>query len=178
MNLENQIESILFYKNEPMSAKKLCDILEKSEAEVKEGLRSLQKNLENRGLSLLEDSDTYMLATCNQSAELIERIAKEELSKDIGKAGLETLAIILYKGGVTRREIDYVRGVNSNFILRSLMARGLIERKEGKEDARVFTYQPTLALLAHLGLRAADELPEYNKVREEIGQLNKSEENV
>lgn len=176
MKLEQQIESILFYKNEPVSLKKLCDVLDKNKEEIKQGIEKLKENLADRGLSLVDEGESYMLATSKESSELLDKIAKDELSKDIGKAGLETLAVILYKRGATRREVDYIRGVNSTFILRNLLARGLVERREGRQDARVFIYQPTLALLAHLGLENANKLPEYDKVRGEIGELEKRDE--
>jgi segregation and condensation protein B len=72
--------------------------------------------------------------------------------KDLGKAGLETLSIILYQGPISRAEIDYIRGVNSNFILRNLLIRGLIERVENPHDQRSFLYKPTLELISYLGL--------------------------
>ena len=69
-----------------------------------------------------------MLGTAPQMSATVETLTKEELMKDLGKAGLETISIILYKGPISRAEIDYIRGVQSNFILRNLLVRGLIEK--------------------------------------------------
>jgi segregation and condensation protein B len=168
MTLESQIESILFYKNEPVELGKICEWLQKNEQEVKEAVEKLKTTLAERGVTLIEESGAYMLATTPAAASLIDKIAREELSRELGKAGLETLSIILYKGKTTRREIDYIRGVNSTFILRVLLIRGLIEREEDKNDSRVFVYKPTFALLAHLGLKKIEHLPKYEQIKKEI----------
>ena len=166
MNTENQIEAILFYKNEPVSKKELSKMLQKTEMEISKGIDILKQNLENRGLTLIEEKDSYSLATSKEVSELIEKIAKEELSKDIGKAGLETLSIIIYQNPISRREIDYIRGVNSNFILRSLLIRGLIEKTDG--EGRGFQYKPSIRLLAHLGIKSVEDLPKSKEIDSEI----------
>jgi segregation and condensation protein B len=83
-------------------------------------------------------------------------------------AGLETLSIVLYLGPVSRSEIDYIRGVNSNFILRNLLMRGLVERIEHETDKRSLKYRPTFELLSFLGIGSVEELPEYETTRAEI----------
>ncbi|MEI6058018.1 MAG: SMC-Scp complex subunit ScpB, partial [bacterium] len=113
MTLDAQIEAVLFWKAEPVSVKKLVSILEKTEAEVREGIVTLKSSLENRGLTLIELEDEVTLGTSKDLSGLIEKLTKEELMKDLGKAGLETLSIILYQGPILRSEIDYIRGVNS-----------------------------------------------------------------
>ena len=109
-----------------------------------------------------------MLGTSPENHDLIEKLKKDELSKDIGKAGLETLSIVLYRGPVRKSEIDYIRGVNSGSILRNLMIRGLIERKSDEKDQRSFLYVPTFDLLSFLGISELNELPEYEKVKTEL----------
>ena len=168
MSIESQIEAILFYKNEPVGIGELCSALGEEKEVVVEAISGLEKNLEGRGLSLVRNGENIALATSASAAGVLEKMAREELSKEIGKAGLETLSIILYKGEAVRKEIDYIRGVNSTFILRSLLLRGLLEKAADRKDARVFVYKPTLALLAHLGLQKIEELPEYSKMRQEI----------
>jgi len=172
MNLENKLEAVLFYKNEPMEVKKLASILGISEKEAREGLKNLQKQLEDRGICLILTNTEASLATAPQMTELAEQIAREEMSRDIGKAGLETLSIILYNEGVSRREIDYIRGVNSTFILRNLLSRGLIEREPSPQDARSFVYKASVSLFAYLGIKNKEELPEFAKLQEEISKIN------
>lgn len=168
-----KIEAILFYKAEPLSVKRLAEILKTDEDEIKTGIKSLKEDLEGRGLALIEWENEVMLGTSKEASEIIESFAKEELSKDLGKAGLETLSIILYQGPISRAEIDYIRGVNSNFIIRSLLIRGLIERVENPKDQRSYLYKPTLVLISHLGLSNIDELPDYENVRKDIDNFKK-----
>lgn len=165
--IDREIEAILFYKNEPISVKEIGKILDKSEEEVREGLEKLKKNLEESSLTLLENDNLFSLATKSEYSDIIEKIAKEEISGELSKAALETLSIILYREGASRREIDYIRGVNSNFILRSLTLRGLVEKDQDK-DGRIFIYKPSLELLAHLGVDSVKGLPKFEDIQKEL----------
>lgn len=168
MNLSQQIEAILFWKAEPIKLKKLAELLAVDLATVKSGLIELETALKGRGLTLVHTDDEVMLGTAKELSSLIEKLTKDELSRDLGKAGLETLSIILYQGPITRAEIDYIRGVNSQFIVRNLLIRGLVERVDNPIDARSFLYKTTLDLLSHLGIGKVEDLPEYEMVRKEI----------
>jgi len=170
MNLEQKIEALLFYKNEPLGIKEISKLTGEKENVVKEALQNLAKNLENRGICLVMTETEAILATAPEMKDFIEQIAKDEMSKDIGKAGLETLAIILYNGPISRREVDYIRGVNSAFILRSLSVRGLVEREQDPRDLRVFKYRGSLSLLTHLGLKNTGELPEFEAFKKEMAK--------
>jgi segregation and condensation protein B len=171
MNLANTIEAILFFKAEPLSVAKLITLTEKTEEEVREALVILKTNLTDRGITLLEKDDSFMLGTAPNISPIIEKMIKEELTRDLGKAGLETLAIVLYQGPIGRADIDYIRGVNSNFILRNLATRGLVERVVKEGDSRAFLYKPTFELLAHLGLSDVTSLPDYEQVVTEIQNI-------
>lgn len=168
MDLDKKLEAILFWKGEPMKLRKLAEMFSVTEEDVKLGIETLKQNLQNRGVSVIEKEDEIMLATSPEFSEIIENLTKEELSKDLGKASLETLSIVLYQGPIKRSEIDYIRGVNSQFILRNLLVRGLIEKISDPKDARTFVYKPSFELLAHLGVKNIEELPEYEAVRKDI----------
>lgn len=171
MNLlerEKQIEAVLFYIGEPMTFPELCRALKAPSGDVKNALHTLRERLQSRGLALIETEDTVALATAPETHGLIERIRKAELARDLGKPALQTLSIVLYKGEVPRRDIEYIRGVNSTAILRSLLIRGLIERKQNESDERMFLYRPTIELFSLLGITRAEELPEYAAVRAEL----------
>lgn len=176
MTLDSQIESILFWKGEPMSVKKLADILKKSEDDIRVGIAELSVKLAGRGIQLVQKEDDVMLGTQREMGPIIEALVKEELIKDLGKAGLETLSIILYRGPVARRDIDYIRGVNSQFILRNLLVRGLVEKVNNPNDQRAFLYKPTFQLLTHLGINSLEQLPEFDDVRKEIDVHEKKHE--
>ncbi len=176
MTLAQQLEAVLFWKAEPISLKKLADYLHSDEKAVGEGLEVLEKELKERGLTLVRTSEDVMLGTAPQVSALIQEISKEELSKDLGKAALETLSIILYQGPISRTDIDYIRGVNSQFIIRNLLIRGLIERIDNPQDSRGFLYKATVDLLSHLGLSKLTDLPEYESVRKDIADFKNTEE--
>jgi segregation and condensation protein B len=169
MTLESQLEALLFWKGEPIALKKAAAALGSTEEEVGAALSALEASLATRGLRIMRNGDEIEMRTSPEASALIERLTKEELVRDLGKAGLETLAIILYKGPIRRSEIDYIRGVNSSFILRNLLIRGLIERTSEEESGgRGYLYAPTIDLLAHLGVSKIDDLPEYAAVKAEM----------
>ncbi len=168
LSLSAQIEAILFYKAEPLTVKRLSQILKREEGEIRNAVKELREDLRGRGLHLIEWEDEMSLGTSKDVSGLIEALTKEELAKDLGKAGLETLSIILYQGPISRAEIDYIRGVNSQFILRNLLVRGLVEKIDNPKDQRSYLYKPTLELLSHLGLSQITDLPDYESVRKDI----------
>lgn len=174
LKLESQIEAILFWKAEPVSIKKLANILKKSEDEIKASIVDLKKSLENRGITIIENDDEINLGTSKHASGLIESLTKEELTKDLGKAGLETLSIIIYQGPISRPEIDYIRGVNSQFIIRNLLVRGLIQKIDNPSDQRSFLYKPTLELVAYLGLSKIEDMPEFESVRKDIDSFKQN----
>lgn len=177
MSLEQQIEAILFWKAEPITIKKLAEACGRGEGEIRDALNSLETAIKSRGVRLIRKNDEVTLGTAPEASELIEKLTREELSRDLGRAGLETLSIILYRGPITRAEIDYIRGVNSSFILRHLQIRDLVEKIIDPSDARRFLYRPSFALLQHLGLSRIEDLPEYGTLNKELENLNLSQEN-
>jgi len=180
MKLDQLIESILYFKGEPLSKKELAKILEITQETLEEALVSLSQKLEGRGIVLVKSDSEVSLGTSPESSEIIEKFKKEDLEKDLGKAGLETLTIVAYKGPIGRNTIDNIRGVNSSFILRNLMIRGLVERVSDPKDQRAFLYKPTLDLLKYLGIEKVEDLPEYANViskLEEITAESKEAEN-
>ncbi len=170
MNLEQKIEAILFYKNEPVRKDWLASVLEVDDSSLTESIQNLSASLQGRGISLIDNKIEISLTTSLETKDLIEKIAKDEMSRDIGKAGLETLAIILYNDGATRKEVDYIRGVNSYFVVRSLSTRGLIE-KYVDEGTKSIKYRATTELLAHIGLKNLAELPSLTEFKANISKI-------
>lgn len=168
MDLETKIEAILFWKGEPVSVDKLVDLLKVSKDEISSSVVSLTEKLVGRGIVLLVREGELTLGTNPELSDLIEGMQKEELNKDLSRSSLETLSIVLYKNGVSRAEIDYIRGVNSSFILRALSVRGLVEKTVDKSDSRRFIYKPTLELLSFMGVKSPEELPDYEGVNTSI----------
>jgi len=185
MNLEQKIEAILFFKGEPITRKKLSEFLEIGQVEINESIEKLKESLKNRGIVLQEKSarpdshsdgeNEITLGTSPELSDLIEKLQKEELDKELSKASLETLSIILYKNGVGRSLIDYIRGVNSSFTLRMLSVRGLIEKSIDLTDSRRYIYKPTFQLLSFLGVKSVEELPDYALIN---GSIESASQNL
>jgi segregation and condensation protein B len=168
MEIEQKIEAILFWKGEPISRKKLAEILKVGQVEINEGIEKLKIILQGRGIVLQEKENDITLGTAPELSKLIEDLQKEELNKDLSKASLETLSIVLYKNGASRAEIDYIRGVNSSFTLRALAIRGLVEKMTDPSDNRRYVYRPSFELLSFMGVTSVEELPGYGEVNNNI----------
>lgn len=171
MNLEEklgELEALLFIQGEPLSLKKIELVLEIGPSEVGSLVAEFKKRLEQegRGLALISDKEKIQLATKPRFGKILEGFVKEELSEDLTPASLEALAIISYFGPISRSRLEYLRGVNSIVILRSLLLRGLIERFPDPERPSAFLYKPTFELLKYLGLENCKDLPDFGKFQD------------
>ncbi len=169
--VEVLLEAALFFSGGAVTVKALAKDLDRSEKEIHEGLDSLSASLEGRGIRMIREGEKVALATAPEAHALIEKMRREELEGPLGKAGLETLAVIIFRGPVARSDVEYVRGVNCSSILRSLMIRGLIERIENTADKRSFLYRATTELPAYLGLASVEKMPRYAEMRSAIESI-------
>lgn len=164
LSLSASIEAVLFASAEPYEKKRLAALLGVSEKELANGLEEFRAVLAGRGVALIETESEVELRTAPEASELVKKLREAELSRDLGKASLETLAVIAYQGGATRSEIDWVRGVNSGTSVRNLLLRGLIEGREDAQDKRRIHYTLTTEALAHLGLSRMSDLPRHDEL--------------
>lgn len=171
MELESKIEGLLFYKGEDISIKKLSEVFNVSTEQVNEAVTKLSDRLAHRGIVLVRKDDSVTLGVSLELSSLIETMRKDEITKELSKASLETLSIILYKNGVTRSEVDYIRGVNSSFIIRNLLVRGLIEKTVDDKDTRRMIYRPTLDTLTFMGVTDIEQIPNYAEVRSQLDSV-------
>ncbi len=169
------LEALLFASSGPVSKKRLAAMLGVTPELLNQAASVLRDSLTGRGLALIETATEFELRTSPEAAEFVQKLREGELSRDLGRAGLETLAVILYRGGATRGEVDWVRGVNSSQTVRSLLMRGLIEKSENSEDARRPRYVATVDALAHLGLSRKEELPEYEELSKALAREEANE---
>ncbi|OGG79183.1 hypothetical protein A3A39_03640 [Candidatus Kaiserbacteria bacterium RIFCSPLOWO2_01_FULL_54_13] len=160
--------AFLFIEGGSMSRRKLAGLLKCSPSELQGALDAITERLKGTGLSLVQSETEASLVVSNDATKEVEAALKEELSRDIGDAGLEVLAIVLYIGPSTRTRIDYIRGVNSSSTLRNLLARGLLERAGNPKDAREYLYRPTTETLAYLGVEKSKNLPDYDTIVREL----------
>ncbi len=153
------LEALLFANGGPIDKKQLVRLLALNDAELAVTLGVLSDSLKERGITIVETAGEVELRTAPEASVIVKKLRESELSRDLGKASMETLAVIAYQTGTTRGEIDWVRGVNSSASLRTLLIRGLIEGREDERDKRRIRYSLTTDALAYLGISRAEELP-------------------
>jgi segregation and condensation protein B len=154
------LEALLFAAPEPVSPLQLAAALEIPTTEVEQGLTQLEEELSARGLRLQRHAGRVQLTTAPETGELIERFLGLEATTRLSRAALETLAIIAYQQPVTRPQVDAIRGVNSDGVMKSLLSKGLLQevgRSEG--PGRPILYGTTPVFLQHFGLNSLAELP-------------------
>ncbi len=173
MQLNQKLEAVLFYKASPLKKTALAKLFAVEETELENAIKTLQERLKNGGTALFLTETEVELATNPELDEMIEGLRKDELKRDIGKAGAETLAIVLYKGPITRAEIDRIRGVNSGYILRNLEVRGLVEKTQ---SGRQNEFRITTELLRHLGITDKSELKDFTTVMNTLENYEKQSE--
>lgn len=175
------VEALLFAYGEPMELNKIAKLLKTDKEKIKLAVADLEEALkkEDRGLKLIFSGspagERVQLATKSEFSSLLESFVKEEFREQLSPASLEALALISYLGPLSKAQIDYYRGVNSSFILRSLMIRGLIERFLDSQKSNVYLYQASFDLLKYLGISKIEELPEYQKYRQINNLTNQSD---
>lgn len=173
--LKAAVEALLFVYGEPFELERLYKALGAEPEAVSAALDSLAADYKEagRGLALVRNAKAVQLTTKPGEAKLIEEFVKEDFAEALTPASLETLAIVMYAGPVSRAEIEYVRGVNSTFMLRSLLLRGLITREPDPKRANVYLYETSFDLLRELGIGSAADLPDAKKYRELIEAFRK-----
>jgi len=156
------LEALLFVSDEPLSASILAQSLEVERPAAEAMCDRLQRDLEDRGsgLVLRNVAGGWRLYTHPDAAAIVERFVLSSRQARLTKAALETLAIVAYKQPVTRHQVNGVRGVNSDGVLRALQDRGLIE-EAGRDEApgRPALFATTPTFLERLGLASLAALP-------------------
>ncbi len=168
MSLKSQIESLLFVSNKPLTVKELAKLLEKPESEILPALEELKNDKRETGVVVLENKNEYQLSTNSENSTLVKNFLNTELREKLTDATIEVLAIIAYRQPISKAEIEAIRGVNSQYSVRHLLMRGLIEKVSNPTDARSSLYQTTTEFLQHLGLTSVNDLPEFEKL---VGQI-------
>ncbi len=177
MDILSQIEAILFIYGEPIEIKKIAEKLNIDIAICKEKIKELESILKNdskRGLTIIENDEKIQLVTKPELNEIIEKFIKEEYKENLTPVALEVLTIIGYLGPISKITIDQIRGVNSAFILRNLLIRGLIDRKSYKNT---YLYYLSNDILKYLGISRVEELPNYQEYKKLLEQYLNNEEN-
>ncbi len=164
-NISCAIEGILFAAGEPVKTAKLAAVLEVDIDKVEEAVKLLKYNYDTelRGLMIIEIDGGYQLCSRPEYYAYIQEILGEQRRQALSNAAMEALAIIAYKQPMTRGQVEYIRGVNSDGAINRLIERDLIEEK-GRLDApgRPILYGTTQNFLRCFGLRNPEDLPEVD----------------
>lgn len=165
MNLKSWVESLLFLSPKPMTLKRLSEATGAKKEEIQTVCEELKKEYDERkgGLALIDHQGSYQVSTAAENSEMVRNFLKEEQLGELTKPGLETLTIVAYRGPLTKAELEQIRGVNCGLILRNLIIRGLVERREEKDKLRT-VYEVTHDFLRYLGITSIKELPDYEKL--------------
>lgn len=169
MPLDVLVEGLLFYKSAPQKISSLKKLFDVSDEDWNKSMNQLKERLQLGATRLIETETEIQLATAPELSEFVETLQKAESKGDIGKAGAETLAIILYREPVTRAEIDRIRGVNSSFIIRNLLIKGLVVRENTKNG---YQFKITPELLQHLGISNKQSLPRFSDFMNALDTFN------
>lgn len=166
------LEALLFVAEEPLSLPKLQEILgDTARADTGASLHDLAVRLETdgRGLMVQEVAGGFRLATRPDMHPWVQRLQQVKPAR-LSRAALETLAIIAYRQPITRAEIEAIRGVAVDGVLRTLLERELVRMMGRKADAgRPMLYGTSQQFLEHFGLRELGDLPTLREINELIG---------
>lgn len=171
------IEGILFAAGEPVKTAKLAAVLEIDIQAVEEAVRILkyEYDTQERGFMIIDIDEGYQICSRPEYYDYIQIILGEQRRQALSNAAMEALAIIAYKQPVTRGQVEYIRGVNSDSAINRLSERGLIEEC-GHLDApgRPILYRTTQIFLRCFGLSTPKDLPELDlsKLSPEYEQLS------
>ncbi len=166
--LAAKLEALLFVTAEPAQTSQLAAALETTTTEIEQGLKALEASLESRGLRIQRHGGRVQLTTAPEYAELVERFLGLEATTRLSRSALETLAIIAFQQPVTRPQVDQIRGVNSDSMMKNLLNKGLII-EAGRTDGpgRPILYSTTPEFLQHFGINSIRDLPPLELAQEE-----------
>ena len=181
LNLSACLEALLFVSPVPVTVSQLASALEVTSSKVERGLEQLGRIYEDskndRGLRLQRLGNQVQLTTAPEAATYVERLLGLEIRGRLSQAALETLAIIAYQQPVTRPQIDAVRGVNSDGVLKNLLSKGLIyELGRANTPGRPILYSTSQEFLQHFGLNSLEELPPLDLERPPFAVGDSAEE--
>lgn len=159
--LESCLEALLFVASGPVSIAQLAVALDSDPADIEAGLHVLENRyIQSSGLRLQWHMGRVQLTTSPQVTTSVEKFLGMENTTHLSRASLETLAIVAYQQPITRPQVDGIRGVNSDGVLKSLLSKGLIQDiGRGDGPGRPILYGTTPDFLRHFGLSSIRELP-------------------
>jgi segregation and condensation protein B len=162
------LEAVLMVVDEPVSAVVLAQVVERPKSEVEEALLALASEYaaQGRGFELREvgtgdgDETGWRMYSRAECAPVVERFVRDGQQARLTQAALETLAVVAYRQPVSRSKVSAIRGVNCDGVMRTLLARGLLEECGTEHETGALLYRTTGYFLERMGLKSLDELPD------------------
>ena len=162
------IESILFISGEPVDVSRIVKTSGVEKSEVEKSIMMLQEEYaDGRGLTIIKKEDAVQMTTSAENAEIISDLVKSGMQDGLSRAALETLAIVAYRGPISRVNMEAIRGVNCSFTLRALLLRGLLERIPDPDGGRSYLYKVSFDFMKKLGLESIDKLPDFETLSQD-----------
>lgn len=162
-NLKQVVEALLFVSDKPLTLKQVADVCEGAEtADIKQVLQELMElyNTPEKGIQIIEVAGGYQFSTHPDCADYLKKLYSTRRVFRLSAPSLETLAIVAYKQPVTRAEIEFIRGVNVDGVIKTLEERELIRIKGRKEvPGKPILYGTTEEFLHYFGLKSLQDLP-------------------
>lgn len=164
------IEAMLFATDKPLSTDQAKEVLGDVETEIiKSSISELEAEYESekRSFRIIEVAGGFQMSTDSQYAPWLKKLYKQDKPDKLSAPALETLAIVAYRQPVTRTDIEFIRGVNVDGMVKSLLERGLIKIR-GRKDSigRPFVYGTTREFLECFGLNSLEDLPKLSEGRD------------
>jgi segregation and condensation protein B len=171
MDLSSKLEAVLFVAGDPVQVPELASILTERPETVAEALEQLRLRYvdTNAGLRLLQSPEGIQLVTAPEAQPAIESFLTASMRERLTAAAAETLALVAYRGPISRAGVEAIRGVNSSFTLRVLALRGLVTRELHPTDRRSYLYRLSADFLRHLGVTRMEDLPDYQALKAHAG---------
>lgn len=173
-DLPAALEAVLLVVDSPVTEEALATAVGRSAAEVREQLVTIARALSDRrsGMDLREAGGGWRLYTRDVFAPVVERFVMDGTQTRLSKAALETLAVVAYRQPVTRSRIAAVRGVNVDGVVRTLLARGLIEEEGADLETGGILYRTTELFLDTMGLTSIEDLPALGPLLPDVDQID------
>ena len=157
--LKMQVESLVFVSDGAIEIESLARALEQETEIVEQALAALAQEYQTRGFRLQRTRDRVQLVSAPEAAPFIQKFLGLDTGARLSPAALETLAIIAYQQPITRPQIEAIRGVNCDGVVRTLVSRGLIEECGTEPESTAHLYRTTTLFLEKLGLDSVEQLP-------------------
>ena len=175
-SLEEAAEAIIFAADEPVSAERIAEIVSEvtgqsdlDSSRVEDAVERLNDEYAaaDRAIEIHEWGGGYRMATRSPLSPFVKTLFVGEQETSLSRSLMETLAVVAYRQPVTRPEVDFIRGVNSDYAIRKLLEMDLVD-VEGRADSlgRPLLYGTTDLFLEQFGLKDLDELPTLREVEE------------